>query len=359
MKDVTTEKLDWSATATAPKNYPMVILTPNIYYSEKGKYINLIPNMSGMQDGWEGSARIWASEPKPLPDHLSIVWHSLTENKIYRGNFELPVDKIYQYFKEGYMTFGINEENNNKVELHKETYDSITVGLAPQGMVVVWLVGRNKIEIGRYQAEEVDRKEAEQIHLQHYKGVGGENPIPMDKTVNEKELIAEGIDPKIIALALQNKITCKQWDDYRLRYNWKVVFNKPVEMYAYYIRYFDCEQDSELLPNQTQDDFNKKILEASSKVVPRKFGMYVTATNGKHYLIRLETLDEQETIEAFKILEAKSPNQEITLFIDVDDDFKNFTVTLGNDKISVLLKKCILKLFTLTKENDRKNEQPK
>ena len=52
--------------------------------------------------------------------------------------------------------------------------------------------------------------------------------------------------------------------------------------------------------------------------------MHVSARNQRNYLIRLETLDEHETIQAFKKLEELSPKAVITIFITVDDDFKKF-----------------------------------
>jgi len=207
-ENMTTEKFDWDAQATAPSSYPMVILSPNIFYSNNGEFINLIPNRSNMQDGWDGSARSWSNDPKPVPDHLSILWLSETEMKIYRGEFKLPQEKLYRLFKDGYMIYGQRPDGKDgKEDLHRETYSSITVGLAPQGMVVVWAVGQNVVEIGRYQAEEVDRKEAEKIHLDNFRGAGGENPIPMPRSVEEKELIKRRVSHEVIALALKGKIT--------------------------------------------------------------------------------------------------------------------------------------------------------
>ncbi|MCP2028678.1 hypothetical protein L1276_003849 [Flavobacterium sp. HSC-32F16] len=41
----TYEKIDWDGMACTPKGYP-VVLSPNVFYSNGGKYITLIPNMS-------------------------------------------------------------------------------------------------------------------------------------------------------------------------------------------------------------------------------------------------------------------------------------------------------------------------
>ena len=106
----------------------------------------------------------------------------------------------------------------------------------------------------------------------------------------------------------------------------------------------------------TQEEFNKDVLEPKSKAVPNNFGLYVTAQNGKNYLIRIQTFDEQETIEAFKELKTASPEAVITMYIEVDDTFNEFTVTLKNDKKEIRLKKCDLVVFTLDKTNDLKNE---
>lgn len=347
------KKFDWDGMVCTPAGYPVVVLSPNVFYSNGGKYITLIPNMSDTGgSNWAGSARSWSSQPKPAPDHVSIVWYVPTEMKIYEGEFALPQQKIYNLFKEGYMNYGIPiESKDGKETLHWETYNSLTVGLAPKGMVVVWMDGQNKVEIGRYQAKELSRKEANEVYKAHFKSSGD-----MPETVVEKELLSREVPPEVREIIKQGKISCKQWDDYRLRYNWKVEFSKPLEMYCLDMEFFNSEKLGYLPPKMTQEEFNKFILESNSKVVPSYIGMYVTASNKRNYLIRLETLDEQETINAFKKLEEASPKSVITIFITVDDDFKNFTVVLKNDKKEIKLEKALLRLFTLDKSNDLKNQ---
>jgi hypothetical protein len=351
-ENMNTEKFDWDAMACTPEGYPATVLSPNIFYSNGGKFITLIPNMSYTGgSNWTGSASSWSSEPSPAPDHLSIVWFSETENKIYKGEFELPQQKIYNLFKEGYMTYGIPiESKDGKETLHWETYNSLTAGLAPKGMVVVWLDGLNKVEIGRYQAHELGKAEANEVFKRHFK-LSGDMPETIDKSEFDK------LTPKVQEEIKQDKLSYKQWDDYRLRYNWKVEFNKPLEMYRYFIEYYNSENSGYVPLAMSQESFNKIILEPTSKVVPSYIGMYVIAKNGRKYLIRLETLDEKETIEAFKKLEEASPKAIITVFITVDDDFKKFSVTLKNDKKEIILEKALLRLFTLDKSNDLSNEK--
>ena len=353
-ENMNTEKFDWEGMACTPAGYPVVVLSPNIFYSNGGKYITLIPNMSNTAGSdWTGSGSGWSSEPSPAPDHLSIVWYAPTEMKIYEGEFELPQQKIYKLFKEGYMRYGIPiDSEDGKETLHWETYTSLTAGLAPKGMVVVWLDGLNKVEIGRYQAHELGKAEGNEVFERHFKLSGD-----MPETVVESELVSRRVTPEVQEIIKQGKISYKQWDDYRLRYNWKVEFNKPLEMYFLDMEFFNSEKLGYLPPSMSQESFNKIILEPTSKVVPSYIGMYVIAKNVRKYLIRLETLDEIETIEAFKKLEEASPKAIITVFITVDDDFKKFSVTLKNDKKEIILEKALLRLFTLDKSNDLSNEK--
>jgi hypothetical protein len=188
------------------------------------------------------------------------------------------------------------------------------------------------------------------VFKRHFK-LSGDMPETIDKSEFDK------LTPKVQEEIKQDKLSYKQWDDYRLRYNWKVEFNKPLEMYRYFIEYYNSENSGYLPLAISQESFNKIILEPTSKVVPSYIGMYVIAKNGRKHLIRLETLDEKETIEAFKKLEEASPKAIITVFITVDDDFKKFSVTLKNDKKEIILEKPLLRLFTLDKSNDLSNEK--
>lgn len=354
MENIKTEKLDWIAQGTAPKNYPVTILSPNEFSSNKGNNVTLIPNMDYNHSGWSGGASSMSSAPQPMPDHLSIVWMSETENKIYKGEFKLPQEKLYKLFKEGYMIYGINQEKVAKSDdysedLHKETYNTITVGLAPKGMVVVWITGQNMIEIGRFQAQEVDKKEANEIFKRHFKSSGN-----MPETIDKNEF--DRFTPEVQEIVKQGKISSKQWDDYRLRYNWKMECNQPFEIYDYSLWYFNSEKIQ--YPNTLdQALFNKNILEPQNKAVPKEFDLYVTTQDGVNRLIRVEPFHEEETIEAFKKIHEASPDKPITMFFDIDAGFTTAKITLKNDKKEILLEKDTIKLFKLDKTNDRKNEK--
>lgn len=85
--------------------------------------------------GYSGSMHTQGEDLKAVPVKLEVTWASFLENKFYTGSWELPVDKIKNLFKEGTINWRTNE---------KESYTSVVVGLAPGGVVVVWIYGNDQ-----------------------------------------------------------------------------------------------------------------------------------------------------------------------------------------------------------------------
>ncbi|WP_456315488.1 DUF2931 family protein [Pseudomonas shirazensis] len=341
-----TEKFEWDGDATAPEGYPMWIIYPHSFILSDG-YEAVIPNDSRMEDGWEGSGRSWSvgESNKAMPDSLKIAWYSYTEDKFYKGNFKMPQEKIYQLFKDGYWIYGVNWEKADKSddytkELHKETFSALTVGLAPKGMVVVWASGQNKIEIGRYQAEAVpEGEEADKMWEQI--------TYLKDRPLVIKQRMA-GYTPDVREEVLNGKISSKKWDDYRLRYAWKIIFNQSLEIYDYHIYFFNSEKFG-YRSTSDQASYNKIILENKSKAVPNAIDLSVKSPNGLKHLIRVDSFDEEEIIDSFKNLARISPNGDITMQINVDESFKEMNVVLKNDFKQIVLQKCKTKIFFVNK----------
>ncbi|EKY05446.1 hypothetical protein HMPREF9075_02629, partial [Capnocytophaga sp. oral taxon 332 str. F0381] len=90
-----------------------------------------------------------------LPKSVDMVWFSYKEDCFYRLKTAIDYEKIEKLFREGY------KERVPNGEVRHTTYDTVVVGIAPGGVVVLW-VGRGykkNTEIGRYQAEKIDLKE--------------------------------------------------------------------------------------------------------------------------------------------------------------------------------------------------------
>ena len=111
-------------------------------------------------------------EAKGIPTHLDVSWLSYVEKCQYLLE-DQPLDsvKIAELLKDKVYTLSLNE---NDITPKIEEYN-ISVGLAPGGVVFVWLHNYGRvIEVGRYQA-----KKTKDIHFvtkeeasQYYKRTG-------------------------------------------------------------------------------------------------------------------------------------------------------------------------------------------
>ncbi|WP_427874843.1 DUF2931 family protein [Flavobacterium sp. MMS24-S5] len=100
---------------------------------------------SCINSSWGIGVEVAKKEFYTLPETFEITWLSLVEQKFYKGKWQLPENIIERY---------LNQEEKNKND--KFNCKTIQLGLAPKGMVIVWLIGDDdaQIEIGRFQASE-------------------------------------------------------------------------------------------------------------------------------------------------------------------------------------------------------------
>ena len=105
-------------------------------------------------------------EAKGIPTHLDVSWLSYVEGCEYLLE-DQPLDslKIAQFLEEKVYRSSMREDHTAP---EIEEYN-ISVGLAPGGVVFVWLHNYDRVvEVGRYQAQKtkdihfVTRKEADE-----------------------------------------------------------------------------------------------------------------------------------------------------------------------------------------------------
>ena len=147
------EEFDWSGNISGPKEYPMEVYKG--YLSGGGHFFGF-SEMGGFDNtGWGMATSGISPIHAPVPDTLVMTWRSLVERKFYTGEWALPKEKMKQLFKEGIV------DPDTKM---KELYDLIQLGLAPKGVIIVWLSGTSgtQVEVGRFQGHEttIDPKDA-------------------------------------------------------------------------------------------------------------------------------------------------------------------------------------------------------
>jgi hypothetical protein len=196
------KKFDWSGTVSSPQEYPMEIYSGQLVADDGNFSFSSIWGTT--YNGWGNTGKGMSGHLLEVPKTLSFTWYSIVEKKFYHGKWDLPYDQMAKLFSEGYTY--------NK---QKKTYSRIAIGLAPKGMLVVWLVGLNQIELGRYQAEEISI-----------------NPTIQAINPNDIYMFQDGFsevvltDPTIVKPEVKEKIaklgypTQELYDSFRERIEW-------------------------------------------------------------------------------------------------------------------------------------------
>ena len=142
---------------------------------------------------WGNAAGYESISMYKLPKSVDMVWLSYKEDCFYRLKTAIDYEKIAKLFREGF-----NQRVPNG-EVRHTTYDTIVVGIAPGGVVVLW-VGYGYLpltEIGRYQAEKIALREPE--------GLDNHQRLIFDKEYAKRLLTNNTIIPEDFREANKNK----------------------------------------------------------------------------------------------------------------------------------------------------------
>jgi len=301
-------KYDWIPTECAPKNYPVRIYDGNFFYGNNKKIY--VPNGRLVNYGWggDGSINIAGEQMKEAPDRLEITWLSYTENVTYTGDFKLDREKIDSLLKKGYGIYAEGEE-------HK-TFDELKVGMAPGGLVVVWLSGgARQVEVGSFQAHTTTNVD--------WKKEFPDMEISIDKHVAN---VVSDLPPEVQEQAKNHAIPFDLWKNWRKRYNWRTVINEECRPETLFTEYFNAEQ--------TKNAANGKVdPEIRELAIPKR--MYVFWTNKKNDSMRTDfNYDEQEVTAAF--LQIKD---HADLDISISPDDYKVVIKLKSNHKEVILNK--------------------
>jgi hypothetical protein len=314
----------WLPTECAPELYPANIAMGNLVFEDGSKIY--IPSADPVENGWgnHGSTDVVGSLQKPVPVRLDLTWLSYTEKKFYTGSFALPQEYIIKLFEKGYT---------DAVLLKHGTYDVIAVGMAPGGVVVVWIQGMNhQVEIGRYQARQSN------ITMQHYRNVKGYSP-EMTNDINE---LCNGViqqEPVVAHNLKVNGLQLGLWDNYRQRFSIRPVmsFDQPNQggVTEIYLNYFNGEQEDMVLDDLKKNDFKprSRIKKAAFKWTGELDG------KRKQFVLELNHLDEKEIFNAYKEVFAGDPQQQAELMLQVTPGNNQYHLYLKNQTRKVELLK--------------------
>lgn len=220
-----TEKFRWSVEVGADLTAPMEVAYGD-FTDSKGEF-QWIPSGEYLGNNrWEdgGGSYVVGDETRRIPERMSITWFSYTEDKFYTGDFELPQKRIYDLFKKDY---GYYMEDNGTQS--KNEYNTFTIGLAPQGLLTLWISGCATTEIGTFQAHE---------DLTANWNVFSKNPNREEVIKNYQKDMLPFVQEEI----KQNKISNKIYKNRLKRYNYTIGVNKPdFKIYDYSLHFINHE----------------------------------------------------------------------------------------------------------------------
>ena len=203
----------WGVAVNTPIGYPIR------FYAGRVGGMSIIGELYSITEepDWGCAAGYESRSMEELPQNVDMVWLSYKEDCFYRLKTAIDYEKIAKLFREGF-----NQRVPNG-EVRHATYNTVVVGIAPGGVVVLW-VGKGYFpikEIGRYQAEKIALREPE--------GLDNHQKLIFDKEYAKRLLTNNTIIPEDFREANKNKpIPFGLWDNYRdNQYQWYPTFEIP------------------------------------------------------------------------------------------------------------------------------------
>lgn len=290
------KKYSWLPTECAPENYAIQIYSGNLFYgNHKSIYI---PARAAIANGWGqlGSTDIAGEEFKEAPDSLQLSWYSFAEDKYYAGAFQLNYHYLDSLFSTGFET---NHGHG--------TYNAIKVGMAPGGIVVVWIQGdRFQTEVARFQAKETGEFDWHQ-KFPELRGTFDEY----------RQVVIKGLPKKIQQQIAAHNITYSLWDKWRQRYSWRPVFHVP-GCYEIELSYFNKEREDIFAPQLNHVPYRQMA-------IPEKLDILWLGTKRAH-MVTTVTFDEAE---AFRVFGHIKPGQKADLTVNLDPAASTITIILN------------------------------
>lgn len=312
-------------TVTAPQSYPIEVHQG--YFSNENKELICGVPKTGKEDGgWQYDGDAGGQGSSIVPSHLNLTYVAYAEKKFYTVDADLPKDKMQQLFREGFLVQG-NEKTIIDGQEHYNmipgTYQKLTIGAAPGGVVVLWLSGNHhRTEVVRLQAKEsfVDVND-------FYQNADNEN---QEQFFDSWFKLAV---PDSIRTEIKNAgIPFGLWDKYREKYKYRFVLDPYDEedvLTGSYIINYNGES--------TYVDDQKTAAEYQLASVPYNANLYFKKYNTEVDFSDIEMLD------VFQKLKAKYPDKPIDIVIVPSFMYNNFKIFVKCEKEEIPLKNYKLK----------------
>lgn len=316
------KKFEWQENINSPLGYPMEVYRGGLE-SQEGGYVSLNLGPTANKNGWGATGSGMSSGEKALPNRLNLIWLSYAEESMFEINTKIDYEKMQALFETGYKIKGASGAEK------KANYDTIIVGFAPGGIIVVWVSGAGKqVEIGRYEGKKYTVPEAEIAKLDS-------NEKLLFDANNRKRIMQ---NPNMVPLEIQEKNKGKEipfglWDEYRVKYNWSPVFSsnmKKIKVVNFHLEMVNGEKETEFgeLMNQS---------EAKERAVPKLLNFGWRDETGQLYGGKI-IFNEASVLKAFKEISKESSSLPVELHVEVNSQNTYFAIQLQKGTKIISLK---------------------
>ena len=320
----------WHRAACAPSERPVRMLE-GAFFGADGQG-QALSRSELLHNGWGeiGLVTLGAGGPEALPDRLAITWFSLADDRFYRGEFELPALRLQQLFETGFRSPATSEHS---------TWDTLLVGLAPGGRVVIWVSGGGlTVEACHFVAPEVAIDWA---------------ALPVSAVAPREEWVRAGLERALGDEGLRKlrKLSAEgpagaRWDRYRQRWPWQPLLigaaedagrPGPPNQTSLRVRGFNGE--NEFIADLSADTVTAEIsaVAAVARSLPRAMVLRYHGADGVRRAAYMQ-FDEIETFAAFsKLHQRAGASPQLVLHLDVGDAAAGLRLYLCDDMYSLEL----------------------
>lgn len=319
-KTETMTKYEWTEGTSAPLGYPMEVYKGGME-CEGGEWVGLSFGIAPGSRPWGSINHGMGNGFKSLPSRLDFIWISYMENQFYMIDTAIDTAKIKEYFSKGYQV----KVTNGSGEIEHLNYNNIAVGMAPGGVVVVWVVGVGvQKEVGRYQGKKVTIPESEIAKLDSHENRFWRKDY-LDEVFNNGKVIPAEVREKNKGKSIPFGL----WDTYRIRYSWKPVFELPENAKLNPLTDIGI---SAINGEWEQLDASKISLVGNElRAIPRSIGFDFMGADNKKYGADCD-LNEKSAFEAYKTVFGNDPNStKANIIVKVNESNSYFTIMLKGE----------------------------
>lgn len=313
----------WRGSMSNPEAYPVQLYKGIFLLSNDEKYEFTFNEGNTVNYGakWGENGGNTDKKTMALPKALDLTWYSFAENIFYRVNSPIDYNKLQMLFDTPY----VEKRGKRKTQ---ENYNSIIMGFAPGGVLMVWAgsSGRRQIEIGRYPAEKINITTP----------VSDDEKLKYGDLFNQewrkKVLTDTTIVPYKVQQLTKNKpIPYGYWDKLRIRYNWHPTFVASPEIKIYDADFSFYNAERFVFSDETlQNNINEE------RGIPENVYIKWYDKNDNRCAVDFE-FNEEKIFKQFDVFFNQQKNTKAKIEFNINQKNKTATAMLINGENQLLL----------------------